>query len=766
MTRPTDHNKEEYSLPMYQAHPPPYQHSANNHTHNHVHSHVISTSNLHAITINSSSASTSPRSPSLQSSLTSPSHPQQPRRKSLQVHWHPSVNRRQAAKRNRQIAYMLAILFFFSSVTLLLFHYSGCDLATGQCQRSKRRLEPASMEPLSQHGRKRLPVPAAVVFGDDGLMMDDDTAVAGAGRLRLDPEQSWSQLSGRLKLDWEPSRQPESLMDDNGGSSSGVSSPDQALKDPSDEDGHRSTDPGSEGKKYAELDYSLGRIIIVGEEDALEEDEDHPDDMENETQTLRGNAGATPQEAYVDIWSEPSDTLSEDDYQELEEDYLVLSKLEEAKQQQQQQHSLHSRLDASVKYMTYLPYAGLTNQFYSMLRAIMIAKSLDRTLILPPITASSHDKTKQNQPWSSYFDLDTFMYLTGVKVIEFHDLREPDRIAAAESLKCHITCGVGSLRPLDFSAKEFLKQWKFDLATTPLDIETTEFSELVPALQSLEDEHMLCITHGYKIAVPKKEEWDLYGRYFYFTPAVERFFAGVLEKMAADTLQTQMSLKQRYMDEQSDQLIKEQWRSDSTAEDLHELQQEQQRRENEHEHSENSLDGDSRGLMNSAIAPETELYDASRLKVTNDNNEIQMNNAPIPSHGPFISIHVRRGDFIDYCQQHFQHALKTCLPTTQELASTLQDLLVADPSLRDLPVYVSTNEDRPEELAQFRYLGWHVLDHQRIGSREKLGVFGAMMMDQIFMAQAQVLIGVRTSTFSRVGAYRQEDWYGRKAVFM
>ncbi|KAG9322577.1 hypothetical protein KVV02_001370 [Mortierella alpina] len=603
------------------------------------------------------------------------------------------------------------------------------------------------------------------MFGDDGLMMNDDTAVAGAGGLRLDPERSWSQLSGRLKLDWESSRQPGSVVDDNDDSSSGLSSLEKAIGDPSGEADINSTDAGSEREEYAELDYSLDGIIMEGEENTLEEEVVNEDDMDNDTQALRGTAGATPQEAYVDIWSETSDTLSEDDYQELEEDYLVLSKVAGTKQQQQQ-HSLDNRMDASVKYMTYLPYAGLTNQFYSMLRAIMIAKSLDRTLILPPITASSHDKSKQNQPWSSYFDLDTFMYLTGVKVVEFHDLREPDRIVAAESLKCHITCGVGSLRPLDFSAKEFLKQWKFDLFMTQLEIETTEFNELVPALRSLENEQMLCITHGYKIAVPKKEEWDLYGRYFYFTPAVERFFAGALDKLAADDLQTQMSMKQRYTDEHSDPPVKKPLRLDSAVEVLHESQQEQQRQEDEHENNENGRVVDDNGLMNSAIVTDTNLYDASLRKVTNDNSEIQINNAPIPSHGPFISIHIRRGDFIDYCQQHFQHALQTCLPTTQELASTLQDLLVADPSLRGLPVYVSTNEDRPEELAQFQYLGWHVLDHQRMGSREKLGVFGAMMMDQIFMAQAQVLIGVRTSTFSKVGAYRQEDWYGRKAVFM
>ncbi|KAG0208248.1 hypothetical protein BGX28_000713 [Mortierella sp. GBA30] len=598
--------------------------------------------------------------------------------------------------------------------------------------------------PLSQyqqqHRWKRLPVPAGPVFRGEDLSVDEIAVGLGAEALVPDHERSWNQLSARLKLDWE-SRQ---RSHENKNTEISISEVSSFAKDTKNQIGIDSSDVEGLGCTQTNLGanddmgggYSLAGLD-TGSEDGIVKDVMNTESvLDNET-IQRGNAGATPQEAYVDIWSETSDTLSEDDYQELEEDYLAMSKAEETKQQY-----LVSRLDADTKYMTYLPYAGLTNQFYGMLRAIMLAKSLDRTLILPPITASSHDKSKQNQPWSSYFDLDTFMRLTGVKVVEFHNVREPDRIAAAESLKCHVTCGFGSLRPLDFSAKEFLKQWKFDLSMTPLEIEASKFNELVPALRSVENEQMLCITNGYKIAVPKKEEWDLYGRYFYFTPTIERFFGGVLQRLKAAGSHAQINLPSEHMQQ---------------------TPQEQQQTE-EISYGDRIIDtheDKAHKLINSDIPPNSGLLDESRLKGTSDNV-----NSENPLHGPFISIHVRRGDFIDYCHQHFQHALQTCLPTTQELASTLHELLVADPSLRGLPIYVSTNEDRPEELAQFRYLGWHVLDHQKMGSREFLGVFGAMMMDQIFMAQAQVLIGVQTSAFSRVGAYRQEDWYGRKAVFV
>ena len=60
------------------------------------------------------------------------------------------------------------------------------------------------------------------------------------------------------------------------------------------------------------------------------------------------------------------------------------------------------------RYFTYMPFAGISNQSYGMLRAMSIARALDRALILPPITSSSHDKSRQNQTWSEFFDLDEF----------------------------------------------------------------------------------------------------------------------------------------------------------------------------------------------------------------------------------------------------------------------------------------------------------------------------------------------------------------------
>ena len=574
-------------------------------------------------------------------------------------------------------------------------------------------------------------------------MMDQDGLVAGSGRSRSGGNEETWDLYGQPagSSSWKNDKSSQDLAAgsdsdvDRGGMSGGGDEQENYMgSNEMDVDSNADEEDGDGMDEFFEDDeYEM---------DGSSEGDEEEDATEDEDDFLLGlTPGATPKEAYIDIWNEGSDILSEDDFLELEEDYHLVAKSGESRQQ-----SLGRSLDPNTKYMTYLPYAGLTNQFYGMLHAIMIAKSLGRTLILPPITASSHDKSEQNQPWSDYFDLDTFMQLTGVEVVELKDLRRADRFSAIESLSCHITCGFGSLRPLDFTAKEFLKQWKFDLSMNQLEIETTEFNELVPALRSQENEQMLCITNGYKIAVPKKDEWDLYGRYFYFNPVVDRFFSTALDKLSARNQQQQ---QQRLYKSEQDRNQQQQEES---------LGPDEEKQQQHHNDFDQRVDTNDQPYehMNSALTADTRHY--------NNNNNINSHNAAAP--GSYISIHARRGDFIDYCQQQFPHALSSCLPTTQELASRLNDLLVSDPSLRGLPVYVSTDEDRSEKLAEFRSMGWQVLEDSFLGASERLGVFGPMMMDQVFMAQAQTLIGVRTSTFSRVGVYRQEDWYGRRAFLM
>lgn len=344
----------------------------------------------------------------------------------------------------------------------------------------------------------------------------------------------------------------------------------------------------------------------------------------------------------------------------------------------------------AVRYLTYLPYAGITNQFYGMLRALEVAQALGRTLILPPITASSHDKSKQNQPWSRFLDLDRFRALTGAKVIEFHELllsegqHNEDTIQEYHLLQCKITCGFGSKRTIDFTAKGFLKQWHLQESLEPLQAASKDdstFESIVAALQPFKEDPYLCLSNTYKIAIKDKTEWDRFGQYLYFTTELEQFVQHFL-------------------------------------------------------------------VSNNLAAPAT-------------SGSIQ----------PYIAIHARRGDFAKYCEGNFPgRKMVHCLPSTSQFQDRIDiiqsDLEQAMTISEPLPVFVATNEHDSEELAQFAHLGWHVLDHAAMGTVKSLGVFGPMMVDQVFMANAQVLVGIQMSTFSRVGALRQKSWHGREAEYM
>jgi len=340
------------------------------------------------------------------------------------------------------------------------------------------------------------------------------------------------------------------------------------------------------------------------------------------------------------------------------------------------------------KFLTYLPYAGITNQFYGILRGLEVAKSLGRTLIIPPITASSHDKSKQNQPWSKFLDLEKFKELTGAKVVEYHNIRDADRVGY-NTLKCHITCGFGSKREIDFTAKGFLKQWKFNHSLSKLSIDANKIETITKVLNPYKEDKFLCISNTYKINIPDKSEWKRFGQHLHFTAELEDFVTEYLDR---------------------------------------------------------------------TLEKPDPVYDSKSRQTI------------VPTQR-YIAIHARRGDFAQYCAGNFPGPkMSSCLPSTEDFSmrvEKVQNMYNPTGELSGImPVFVATNERRPEELKKFADLGWTYLDHDRIGSAERLGVFGPMMVDQVFMAHAQALIGIHMSTFSRVGALRQLDWHKRKMEYM
>ncbi|KAF9916365.1 hypothetical protein BX616_003951 [Lobosporangium transversale] len=372
----------------------------------------------------------------------------------------------------------------------------------------------------------------------------------------------------------------------------------------------------------------------------------------------------------------------------------------------QQQAGANANIKAPTRYLTYLPYAGITNQFYGMLRGMEIAKALGRTLIIPPITSSSHDKSKQNQPWSKFLDLKKFSQLTGANVVEFHELRDQERTPYNQIL-CRITCGFGSKRSIDFTAKAFLRQWRLNATLTPLPVDDGKLETILSTLEPYDTDKHICVSNTYKVAVKDKSEWEKFGQHLHFTQELEQFVQRFLDKTLS---------------------------------------------------------------VNRISASEVSVSTPATVSDNEDNS--QGSPATTLDRHRYIAVHVRRGDFAKYCEGNFAGAkMIHCLPTTDQIAERVNQIQEQlNPTLDDpsqmLPVFVATNERDPQELRRFANLGWQFLDHETMRTIETLGVFGPMMVDQVFMAYAEALVGIQMSTFSRVGALRQRDWRGRQVEYM
>ncbi|KAG0090634.1 hypothetical protein BGZ92_002537 [Podila epicladia] len=510
-----------------------------------------------------------------------------------------------------------------------------------------------------------------------------------------------------------------------------------------------------------------------------------------------------------------------------------------------------------VRYFTYQPYAGFSNQFYCMLRAMQIAKRLNRTLLIPPISSSSHDVSRRNQAWSDFFDLDEFQAKTGLKVVEYYDLRDkggfrgptgvresgtslggywvPPHLIAdpnndkrygrplktrpkRKSLKgdqmhseryqhsfgtgagavdmsfpCHVTCGFGTKRSLDYTAKGFMRQWGFEFKkltlptivmsenatdnanlpeslrtkALPMD-QTRDYDRIIQALEheTLRDEPFLCITNTYKIQVPRgpedlgigSVEFTEFGQFLKFQPKLIQVVDEYLEKVLGKAPESRVSYPKDTF-----------WI---------------------HLPPPPSLVPVDRPPMD-AMAPPVPVPSQPPQEPSTDSDVqgppvvVSARQEPLIKHTYFM-LHIRRGDFETYCKDKVDVLQRAwCLPTNERYLEIVRELqtrnrneTVNGVNATRIPVFVATNESAPEKLQELRELGlqvlpgeqdgeeWRVINHMELQTVERLGPYGPVVLDQVLMAEAEAVLGVKLSTFSRVAEYRQRDWYGRRIMYV
>ncbi|KAF9118491.1 hypothetical protein BGW39_001130 [Mortierella sp. 14UC] len=396
-------------------------------------------------------------------------------------------------------------------------------------------------------------------------------------------------------------------------------------------------------------------------------------------------------------------------------------------------------LDPATKYLGYLMYGGLTNQFIAFENAAFVALKLNRTLILPPFITTIHDKEVANQRWSEFFDLDRFTALSGIKTVEWHDIRplSPEHVQIgnkqvrshgrnnpwwsklAENLTCHVIFGFGDSENIHTTERTFLRQFLL----TPRYVRPP-----LPRRTAIEGEGTIGDDEEYEDEVG--EGGHMNDRAQNGTPA-----------NAASS------------------------KKDNTKDDIFYLDEAVQRFAGYKGHtvflSHTYKLKDPHGPRS---WKEVGQYMHFNAKVKDYALRIIRHRAPeIKETGKYIAMHLRRGDIWMKCRTKSAEQMMDCIPPLGHYAEMVNQ--ARNTEGKRLPVLVTTDSESEEDFSTMARLGWRRLNHDLYTTEQELGIFGPAMVDAVILADADFMIGTEVSTMTRIAARRQMTWHGRPPLY-
>ncbi|KAG0348273.1 hypothetical protein BG004_005501 [Podila humilis] len=444
------------------------------------------------------------------------------------------------------------------------------------------------------------------------------------------------------------------------------------------------------------------------------------------------------------------------------------------------------------RFLAYLPMGGGNNQFSTLQRAALLAKDLNRTLLLPPISPSSHIKSK-------------------IPVLEWHDLKQtpsnpPRQLQSqwsqfSEEFPCVPNGGIGvnDTNLYDHFRQEFLLSFKSTVPQGGVDTTNGTSTEYDYARDVLlrdnnndnnnnnnnEDDGMWrCLSAPYFLVGPEVNDraWAEVGAHLRFNNHIEDMVDDILDKLLGTS--TTPSKQQPAAPSEG---------QEGQYDDTPSLIERRARRRRRH--------------------PE------------------------------FIIVHLRRGDIVNKCKPGVPET--ECIVQIEQIAEKIDEIekkrriraLSASASasaassmsddddddgtstvlkkkkkaaaiqdqenkkkehvvLKRLPVLVTTNEKRPSELAKLETLGWIMLDHGdkildattatgedeeedddkemeksssktiKLGTFSSLGPFWPPMLDAALLTRGNYFIGMKKSRMSQLAAQRGAAWHGHKTLLM
>ncbi|KAF9098552.1 hypothetical protein BGX29_007527 [Mortierella sp. GBA35] len=383
-------------------------------------------------------------------------------------------------------------------------------------------------------------------------------------------------------------------------------------------------------------------------------------------------------------------------------------------------------LDPTVQYLGYLMYGGLTNQFIAFENAAFVALKLNRTLILPPFITTVHDKDVSSQRWSDFFDLERFTALSGLKTIEWHDIRPltPEHLQIgrkqvrshgrgnpwwprlAGNLTCHIIYGFGESENIHTTERNFMRQFLL----IPNYVRPPPRRQATTIEESEKDDTSNRAQSGTKAASASTATKGNPDDIFYVDEVVERF-----------TEYTEQVVFLSHSYKLKDPLSPRVW---------------------------------------NAIGQHMHFND----KVTDYARRIIRHRAPeVKETGKYIAMHLRRGDIWMKCRTKPEEQSMDCIPPLGHYAEAVEQARNLEG--KRLPVLVTTDSESEGDFTTMARLGWRRINHDLYTTEQELGIFGPAMVDAAILANADFMVGTRVSTMTRIAARRQLTWHGHDPLY-
>ncbi|KAF9107027.1 hypothetical protein BGX27_008919 [Mortierella sp. AM989] len=391
--------------------------------------------------------------------------------------------------------------------------------------------------------------------------------------------------------------------------------------------------------------------------------------------------------------------------------------------------------DPTRRYLVYLPFEGISNQFYSFQNAATLAKRLNRTLVVPPITSNRHDRLGTNQPWSHYMDLEHMSIHSGIQIVEWHNIKQIDSAwrqiietgsrtnipkiwkENAEPFPCQIIRGYGHdyfVGEEDSIGADFAYQFMLDLK--PMPVPGFTLNDTVAYIGDILDrnqnstEQVICLSFTFAAQFELgRNRWDIgwneAGQYLRFLPR----FASFIE----DVIAFHFGLLER------------------------------------HTHPRPPL---SLGTSILDKGPNSETFLSRKLP-----------------HKDYIAIHLRRGDIEIKC---VNQTIKDCIIPLSEYKTHVDSILNSLPEGEEPPnVVLVSDTQSAEEKQEIDSYGWYRLDHavdpDLLDASKVLGPFSPALIDSAVLTArgARWVIGSRRSTMSWLAAMRLSSWYNITIIY-